>query len=157
MMVYLEEGMTINRDQMLRKLVDIQYQRSDYDFHRGTFRVRGDIVEIFPAYEDRSALRLEFFGETIESIGEIDPIRGKLLRRVDKATVYPASHYVTGQERMKEAVPGIRRGAQRASPGTAQSTANYSRPSAWNSARFTISSYWTRWAFVRALKTIRGI
>jgi excinuclease ABC subunit B len=108
MMVYLEEGMTINRDQMLRKLVDIQYQRSDYDFHRGTFRVRGDIVEIFPAYEDRSALRLEFFDETIESIGEIDPIRGKLLRRVDKATVYPASHYVTGQERMKEAIRGIR-------------------------------------------------
>ena len=108
MMVYLEEGMTINRDQMLRKLVDIQYQRSDYDFHRGTFRVRGDIVEIFPAYEDRSALRLEFFDETIESIGEIDPIRGKLLRRVDKATIYPASHYVTGQERMKEAIRGIR-------------------------------------------------
>ena len=104
MMVYLEEGMTINRDQMLRKLVDIQYQRSDYDFHRGTFRVRGDIVEIFPAYEDRSALRLEFFDETIESIGEIDPIRGKLLRRVDKATIYPASHYVTGQERMKQAI-----------------------------------------------------
>src|SRR6185436_4921947 len=108
MMVYLEEGMTINRDQMLRKLVDIQYQRSDYDFHRGTFRVRGDIVEIFPAYEDRSALRLEFFDETIESIGEIDPIRGKLLRRVDKATIYPASHYVTGLERMKQAIQGIR-------------------------------------------------
>jgi excinuclease ABC subunit B len=108
MMVYLEERMTINRDQMLRKLVDIQYQRSDYDFHRGTFRVRGDIVEIFPAYEDRSALRIEFFDDSIESIGEIDAIRGKLLRRVDKATVYPASHYVTGQERMKEAVLGIR-------------------------------------------------
>ena len=77
LMVYLEEGTTINRDQMLRKLVDIQYQRSDYDFHRGTFRVRGDIVEIFPAYEDRSALRIEFFDETIESISEIDPIRGK--------------------------------------------------------------------------------
>jgi len=108
MMVYLEEGMTINRDHMLRKLVDIQYQRSDYDFHRGTFRVRGDIVEIFPAYEDRSALRIEFFDETIDSIGEIDPIRGKLLRRVDKATIYPASHYVTGQERMKQAILGIR-------------------------------------------------
>ena len=108
MMVYVEEGMTINRDQMLRKLVDIQYQRSDYDFHRGTFRVRGDIVEIFPAYEDRSALRLEFFDDTVESISEIDPIRGKLLRRVDKATIYPASHYVTGQERMKQAVRDIR-------------------------------------------------
>jgi len=108
MMLYLEEGMTLNRDQMLRKLVDIQYQRSDYDFHRGTFRVRGDIVEIFPAYEDRSALRLEFFDDTIESIGEIDPIRGKLLRRIDKAAVYPASHYVTGEARMKQAIRSIR-------------------------------------------------
>jgi excinuclease ABC subunit B len=108
LMVYLEEGGTVNRDQMLRKLVDIQYQRSDYDFHRGTFRVRGDIVEVFPAYEDRSALRIEFFDETIESISEIDAIRGKVLRRVDKATIYPASHYVTGRERMKQAVLGIR-------------------------------------------------
>src|ERR687891_20670 len=108
LMVYLEEGTTIQRDQMLRKLVDIQYQRSDYDFHRGTFRVRGDIVEVFPAYEDRSALRIEFFDETIESISEIDPIRGKILRRVDKATIYPASHYVTGEDRMKQAVLGIR-------------------------------------------------
>ncbi|MGH7852637.1 MAG: excinuclease ABC subunit UvrB [Candidatus Binatia bacterium] len=108
LMVYLEVGLTINRDQMLRKLVDIQYERSDYDFHRGTFRVRGDIVEIFPAYEDRAALRIEFFDETIESIGEIDAIRGKVLRRLDKATVYPASHYVTDRERMKQAVAGIR-------------------------------------------------
>jgi len=108
LMVYLEEGATVNRDQMLRKLVDIQYQRSDYDFHRGTFRVRGDIVEIFPAYEDRSALRVEFFDETIETINEIDAIRGKVLRRVDKATIYPASHYVTGQDRMKQAVLAIR-------------------------------------------------
>ena len=108
LMVYVEEGTTVNRDQMLRKLVDIQYQRSDYDFHRGTFRVRGDIVEIFPAYEDRSALRIEFFDETIESINEVDPIRGKILRRVDKATIYPASHYVTGQERRKQAVLAIR-------------------------------------------------
>jgi excinuclease ABC subunit B len=108
LMVYLEQGAAVNRDQMLRKLVDIQYQRSDYDFHRGTFRVRGDIVEIFPAYEDRSALRIEFFDETIESISEIDPIRGKILRRVDKATIYPASHYVTGQARRKQAVLAIR-------------------------------------------------
>jgi excinuclease ABC subunit B len=108
MMVYLEEGMTINRDQMLRKLVDIQYERGDYDFHRGTFRVRGDIVEIFPAYEDRSALRIEFFDDTIEAIREIDAVRGKVLRRTDMATIYPASHYVTSQERMKQAVRGIR-------------------------------------------------
>ncbi len=108
MMIYLEEGTAMNRDQMLRKLVDIQYQRSDYDFHRGTFRVRGDIVEIFPSYEDSSALRVEFFDDTIEAIREIDPIRGKVQRRVDKACIYPASHYVTGEERLKEAVRNIR-------------------------------------------------
>jgi excinuclease ABC subunit B len=108
MMVYLEEGSRIQRDQMLRKLVDIQYQRSDFDFHRGTFRVRGDIVEIFPAYEDSSALRIEFFDEQIETIHEIDPIRGKVQRRVDKACIYPASHYVTGEDRMKQAVRDIR-------------------------------------------------
>src|SRR5262244_2873334 len=82
LMVYLEEGMEIERDRVLRKLVDIHYQRSDYDFHRGTFRVRGDVVEIFPAYEDSSALRIEFFGDRVESLVEIDPIRGKAQRRV---------------------------------------------------------------------------
>ena len=108
LMVYLEEGMRIDRDRMLRKLVDIQYERVDYDFHRGTFRVRGDTVEIFPAYEDRSALRIEFFDDVVESLFEVDPLRGKVRRRVDKATVYPASHYVTTAERMKAAVAAIR-------------------------------------------------
>ncbi len=108
LMVYLEEGMRIDRDRMLRKLVDIQYERVDYDFHRGTFRVRGDTVEIFPAYEDRSALRVEFFDDVVESLLEVDPVRGKVRRRVDKATVYPASHYVTTAERMKAAVTAIR-------------------------------------------------
>jgi excinuclease ABC subunit B len=108
LMVYLEEGGRIQRDQMLRKLVDIQYQRSDFDFHRGTFRVRGDIVEIFPAYEDASALRVECFDEQIETMYEIDPIRGKIQRRVDKACIYPASHYVTGEDRMKQATRDIR-------------------------------------------------
>jgi excinuclease ABC subunit B len=108
LMVYVEEGGRIPRDQMLRKLVDIQYQRSDFDFHRGTFRVRGDIVEIFPAYEDASALRIEFFDDQIETIHEIDPIRGKVQRRVDKACIYPASHYVTGEDRMKQATRDIR-------------------------------------------------
>ncbi|MDE0355376.1 MAG: excinuclease ABC subunit UvrB [Deltaproteobacteria bacterium] len=108
LMVYLEEGMRIDRDRMLRKLVDIQYERVDYDFHRGTFRVRGDTVEVFPAYEDRSALRIEFFDDVVESLLEVDPVRGKVRRRVDKATVYPASHYVTTAERMKAAVVAIR-------------------------------------------------
>ena len=108
LMVYLEEGMRIDRDRMLRKLVDIQYERVDYDFHRGTFRVRGDTVEVFPAYEDRSALRIEFFDDVVESLFEVDPLRGKVRRRVDKATIYPASHYVTTAERMKAAVAAIR-------------------------------------------------
>ncbi|MEK7783338.1 MAG: excinuclease ABC subunit UvrB, partial [Candidatus Binatota bacterium] len=108
MIVYLEEGMEVERDKVLRKLVDIQYQRSDYDFHRGTFRVRGDIIEIFPAYEDTSAVRVEFFGDRVEGIFEIDPIRGKVERRVNKAAIYPASHYVTTEERLKEAVGEIR-------------------------------------------------
>src|ERR1041385_5873604 len=108
LMVYLEEGMEIERDRVLRKLVDIHYLRSDYDFHRGTFRVRGDVVEVFPAYEDSSALRIEFFGDRIEKLVEIDPIRGKALRRVGKACIYPASHYVTTDERMKLALAGIR-------------------------------------------------
>src|SRR2546427_4715536 len=107
-MVYLEEGMETERDPVLRKLVDIHYQRSDYDFHRGTFRVRGDVVEVFPAYEDSSAVRVEFFGDRIEGLAEIDPIRGKAQRRVRKAAIYPASHYVTTNERMKLAVEGIR-------------------------------------------------
>ncbi len=108
MIVYLEQGMVADRDAVLRKLVDIQYQRSDYDFHRGTFRVRGDVVEVFPAYEDSSAVRICFFGASIEAIFEIDPLRGKVQRRVDKAAVYPASHYVTTEDRMKRAVKDIR-------------------------------------------------
>jgi excinuclease ABC subunit B len=108
LMVYLEEGMEIERDRVLRKLVDIHYQRSDFDFHRGTFRVRGDVVEIFPAYEDSSALRIEFFGDRVENLVEIDPIRGKAQRRVRNACIYPASHYVTTNQRMKLAVSGIR-------------------------------------------------
>jgi excinuclease ABC subunit B len=108
MMVFVEQGMDLDRDELLRKLVDVQYQRNDYDFHRGTFRVRGDVVEVFPAYEDVSALRLEFFGDTIEGMYEIDPIRGKMQRRIDKAAIYPASHYVTSQERMTRAIQGIR-------------------------------------------------
>jgi excinuclease ABC subunit B len=108
LIAYIEEGGEIEREALLRKLVEIQYQRSDYDFHRGTFRVRGDTVEIFPAYEDSFALRVEFFGDRIEKIMEIDPLRGKVHRRVDRIGIYPASHYVTSEETMKAAVRGIR-------------------------------------------------
>ncbi|MGH7843923.1 MAG: excinuclease ABC subunit UvrB [Candidatus Binatia bacterium] len=109
MMVFVEQGAEMDRDLLLRKLVDIQYQRNDFDFHRGTFRVRGDVVEIFPAYEDISAVRIEFLGDTIEGIYEIDSIRGKVQRKVDKAAIYPASHYVTNHDRLEQAIQGIRR------------------------------------------------
>jgi excinuclease ABC subunit B len=108
MLVFLEEGQTIERDRVLRKLVDIQYQRNDYDFHRGTFRVRGDIVEVFPAYEESRAVRIEFFGDEVEALYEIDPLRGKIIRKLQSVAIYPASHYVTTSDRMEVAVHNIR-------------------------------------------------
>ncbi len=107
-LVFLERGIAADRDHVLRKLVDIQYERNDVDFHRGTFRVRGDVVEIFPAYEEARALRVEFFGDTVESISEIDPLRGKALRGLQRVAVYPASHYVTSEPRLKQAITAIR-------------------------------------------------
>jgi excinuclease ABC subunit B len=108
MLVFLEEGQTIDRDRVLRKLVDIQYQRNDYDFHRGTFRVRGDTVEVFPAYEESRAVRIEFFGDKVEALYEIDPLRGKVIRKLQAVAIYPASHYVTTSDRMETAVRNIR-------------------------------------------------
>ena len=108
LILFVEENTDIERDALLRKLIDIQYQRNDFDFHRGTFRVRGDVVEVFPAYEESKAVRIEFFGDTIESISEIDPLRGKVIRRLDKIAIYPASHYVTTSNRVKKAVTAIR-------------------------------------------------
>jgi excinuclease ABC subunit B len=107
-LVFFERGVETDRDQMLRKLVEIQYQRNDLDFHRGTFRVRGDVVEIFPAYEEARALRVEFFGDAVEAITEIDPLRGKALRAFDRVAIYPASHYVTREPVLKRAIAGIR-------------------------------------------------
>ncbi len=108
MHVYLETGMNLVRDDLLRRLVDMLYTRNDHDFHRGTFRVRGDVVEIFPQYEGEMAIRVEFFGDDVESIAEIDPLRGKVVARPKKAMIYPASHYVATQERIARACDGIR-------------------------------------------------
>src|SRR5438876_8696408 len=108
MLVLLERGAEVERDAMLRKLVDMQYQRNDLDFHRGTFRVRGDVVEVFPAYEEARAIRVELFGDTVESLLEIDPLRGKVMRQLERVAVYPASHYVATDEVMKRAVVSIR-------------------------------------------------
>ena len=107
MLVYLEHGREADRDHILRKLVDIQYQRNDYDFHRGTFRVRGDVVEVIPAYEEARAIRIEFLGDRIDAISEIDPLRGKVLRRLESVAIYPASHYVATDDSLKQAVQSI--------------------------------------------------
>ncbi len=107
MLLYLEEGLEKPRREVLAKLVDILYERNDIDFHRGTFRVRGDRVEIFPAYEEDRAIRVEFWGDTVEAIREIDPLRGTTLRQLKKVTVYPASHYVTPDWRRTQALTAI--------------------------------------------------
>ncbi len=104
----LERGQQLDRDKFLRQLVDIQYERNDMDFHRGTFRVRGDVVELFPVYEESIAIRIEFFGDEVETISEVDPLRGRTLNRLERYAVFPGSHYVTPKDQMSAAIKGIR-------------------------------------------------
>jgi excinuclease ABC subunit B len=99
----LGEGERMDRDEIIRRLVAVQYERNDYDFHRGTFRVRGDVVEVFPANEESIALRIELFGDVIDAISRIDPLRGAVLERVDRVHIYPASHYVTEAAQLERA------------------------------------------------------
>jgi excinuclease ABC subunit B len=108
MLLVIEEGVEIARDAILRRLVEMQYERNDVDFHRGTFRVRGDIVEIYPPYEEEKAVRVEFFGDTVEALSFVDPLRGKKLDRLTKISIYPGSHYVTTKDNMKRAILAIR-------------------------------------------------
>jgi excinuclease ABC subunit B len=108
MLLYLEKGMTIAREEILSKLVEIQYERNDIDFHRGTFRVRGDVIEVFPAHEEDRAVRVELLADTVDAISEVDPIRGKIIQPLDKVPIYPGSHYVTPPDRMQKAVLTIR-------------------------------------------------
>jgi len=106
MVVLLEDGGYCHREQMLRKLVEIQYQRNDMDFRRGTFRVRGDVVEIFPAYDDLG-VRVELFGDEVEALWQIDPLKGERLQRLHRVPIYPANHYVTPQDRLERAFAAI--------------------------------------------------
>ena len=108
MLLYLEKGMTISREEILSKLVEIQYERNDIDFHRGTFRVRGDVIEVFPAHEGNRAIRIELFGDEVEEISEIDPLKGKVIQPLDKVPIYPGSHYVTPPDRLQKAIQNIR-------------------------------------------------
>ena len=103
MVISLRPGMEKDRDEVIHQLVDIHYDRNDMDFHRGTFRVRGDVLEIFPAESSDTAVRVEFFGDEIDRITEIDPLMGTVKRTLEHAAIFPASHYVTPMEKIKEA------------------------------------------------------
>jgi excinuclease ABC subunit B len=107
MLIYLKVGDTIPRSELLARLIQIQYSRNDYDFHRGTFRVRGDVIEVFPADAD-DAIRIELFGDEVEAISRIDPLRGRKIELLSKAAIYPASHYVSPQEDVPLTVELIR-------------------------------------------------
>ena len=108
MLIDLRVGEEIRRDALLRQLVDIQYQRNDMDFHRGTFRVRGDVIEIFPAHSDDLAVRVEYWGDEIERITEVDPMRGTVRAELDHYGIYPGSHYVTPEDQRRRAIRSIR-------------------------------------------------
>jgi len=106
LLLYLEKGVTLDRRAMLEKLVDIHYTRNDMDFHRGTFRVRGDVVEIFPAY-DEVAVRVELWGDEVEQLSKIDPLTGDIITKMDSIAIYPAKHFVTTVPKMEIAVKRI--------------------------------------------------
>ena len=107
MLCQLQAGQTIRREEILSRLVDIHYERNDLDFHRGTFRVRGDVIEIFPAYEE-TAIRVELFGDEIERISRIDPLRGEGTAILDRCAIFPAKHFVVTRPRLEQAVKEIR-------------------------------------------------
>jgi excinuclease ABC subunit B len=107
MRVDLINGMTLNRDHLLFNLISMHYTRNDMDFYRGVFRVRGDRVEVFPAYEEATAIRIDFFGDEVEGISEIDALRGTVIRRLNRTAIFPASHYVTEKEQRKRAVQTV--------------------------------------------------
>jgi excinuclease ABC subunit B len=107
MLLYIEKGDALPREDVLKKLVEIQYERGDYDFARGHFRVRGDVVDIYPVHEEERAVRIHFFGDVVESIHEIDPLTGKAVNELNRVTVYPATHYVTTVDIRERAIRQI--------------------------------------------------
>ncbi|MBN2124155.1 MAG: DEAD/DEAH box helicase family protein, partial [Deltaproteobacteria bacterium] len=107
MLLYLEKGQSVRREDALRKLVEIQYERGDIDFSRGRFRVRGDVLDVYPVHEEDRAVRIHFFGDLIEAIQEIDPLTGKRVKDLNRITLYPATHYVTTPDVRERAIRRI--------------------------------------------------
>jgi excinuclease ABC subunit B len=108
LLTVVEEGMRLDRDELLKKLTEVQYERSGLDLYRSSFRVKGDIVDVFPSHQETTALRIEFFGDYVDSIKEIDPLKGKPIRKVNKAAIYPGTHYVAPRDRLRQAIVDIK-------------------------------------------------
>ena len=106
--LFLNKNQDVSRDHIIRRLVDIYYERNDYDFHRGTFRVRGDKVEVLPIYEDENAIRIELLDDNIEALSEFDPLTGKKVKDLDRVAIYPATHYITPRDELKRAIESIK-------------------------------------------------
>ncbi|MBW1763840.1 MAG: DEAD/DEAH box helicase family protein, partial [Deltaproteobacteria bacterium] len=108
MILYAEKGVPLCREEAVKRLVEIHYERGELDFYRGRFRVRGDVLDIYPAYEEDFAIRIVFFGDDVEAIQKIDPLTGKILNHLNRITIYPATHYVTTEEIRERAIRQIR-------------------------------------------------
>ena len=106
-MVMIERGSDYDREDVLRRLVDIHYERNDLAPDRGKFRVRGDVVDIYPAYWEEAAVRVDFFGETVERITQVDPLTGEVLADLDKTVIWPATHFLTHSDKLDDAIKGI--------------------------------------------------
>jgi transcription-repair coupling factor (superfamily II helicase) len=148
-------GDSVQREELLRRLTQMQYARNNYDFRRGTFRARGDVIEIFPAYEDDRVLRVELFGDEVEALVEVDPLRGEVLRDLKQATIYPATHYVAPMERLLKGCEGIEQDSRHASSTEGQA-ASCSRRSGSNNARGTTSRCCAPPASATASRTTRA-
>ena len=132
MVMHLSRGEIIDQREILRQLADLQYTRNDIDFRRGTYRVRGDVIDIYPADSEREAVRIELFDEEIESLCWFDPLTGAVENRVARVTIYPKTHYVTPRETMLSAVEHIEEELSGVSPSSRIST-SWWRRSVWSS------------------------
>ena len=139
MILHLRAAARLDQRAILKRLAEMQYTRNDIELHRGTFRVRGDVIDIFPAESERLAVRVELFGEEIEGLSEFDPLTGEVANKLTRFTVFPKSHYVTPRETLCNVIPAIKEELRERLDRTAAQPASWSRRSAWNNARSTTS------------------
>ncbi len=157
MVVSLRPGMIKDRDKVMAKLIEIQYDRNDMDFHRGTFRVRGDVLEIIPAYESDTAIRVEFFGDEIDRISEIDILTGEVKDELKHIAIFPASHYVVDRENIKRAVADIEEELEERVKEFKRNDKLLEQDSVLRSERILILRCFGKLDFVQVLKIIRDI